>query len=163
MNGDPTPLRFANVDAELYGFDMDFGLRLTDQLRLDGVATYVRGRRRDIRDALYRITPPTLRLAATWDQADWSLSAEAVGTAKQSRVSVSNDEQPSGGYGVVNIRGDWHVRPGVRFEAGIENLLDRAYRNHLAGRNRVMQSGVAVGERMPGAGRGGFIALKVAY
>jgi iron complex outermembrane receptor protein len=163
MNGDSTPLRFANVDAELYGFDMDFGLRLTDRLRLDGVATYVRGRRRDIRDALYRITPPTLRLAATWEQSDWSLSAEAVGTAKQSRVSVSSDEQPSGGYGVVNIRGDWHVRPGVRLEAGIENLLDRAYRDHLAGRNRVMQSGVAVGDRMPGAGRGGFIALKVAY
>ena len=36
MSGDPTPLRFANVDAELYGFDMDFGLQVTDVFVLTG-------------------------------------------------------------------------------------------------------------------------------
>ncbi|MBW8304492.1 MAG: TonB-dependent receptor, partial [Brevundimonas sp.] len=68
MSGDPTPLRFANVDAELYGFDMDFGVQLTDRLRLDGATSLVRGERRDVSDDLYRVAPPTLRLAATWDE-----------------------------------------------------------------------------------------------
>src|SRR5690606_14430277 len=123
MNGDSTPLRFANVDAELYGFDMDFGAQLTDRLRLDGVTSLVRGKRRDVSDDLYRIAPPTLRLAATWDETDWSVGAEAAGTLRQSHVSAGNDETPSGGYAVFNLRGEWRLRPGLQIEAGVENLF----------------------------------------
>ena len=162
MSGDPTPLRFANVDAELYGFDMDFGLQVTDRLRLDGVASVVRGERRDVSDDLYRIAPPTLRLAATWDETDWSVGAEVAGTLRQAHVSVGNDETPSDGYAVVNLRGAWRLRPGLQLEAGVENLFDRDYRAHLAGRNRVAGSDVALGERLPGAGRGAFVTLKAA-
>ena len=162
MSGDATPLRFANVDADLYGFDMDFGLQVTDRLRLDGVTSLVRGQRRDVSDDLYRIAPPTLRLAATWEEADWSLGAEVAGTLRQTHVSTGNDESPSGGYAVVNLRGAWRVRPGLQLEAGIENLFDRDYRAHLAGRNRVADSDVAPGERLPGAGRGAFVTLKAA-
>jgi len=163
MSGDPTPLRFANVDAELYGFDMDFGVQLTDRLRLDGAASLVRGERRDVSDDLYRIAPPTLRLAATWDETDWSVGAEVAGALRQTHVSVGNDETPSEGYAVVNLRGEWRLRPGLQLEAGVENLFDRDYRPHLAGRNRVAESDVALGERLPGAGRGVFVALKAAW
>ncbi len=162
MSGDPTPLRFANVDAELYGFDMDFGLQLTDRLRLDGVTSLVRGKRRDVEDDLYRIAPPTLRLAATWDETDWSVGAEVAGTLRQRHVSAGNDETPSDGYAVFNLRGEWRLRPGLQLEAGVENLFDRDYRDHLAGRNRVADSDVAFGERLPGAGRGAFLTLKAA-
>ena len=162
MSGDPTPLRFANVDAELYGFDMDFGLQVSDRLRLDGVASLVRGQRRDVSDDLYRITPPTLRLAATWDETDWSLGAEVAGALRQNHVSTTNDEVASGGYAVVNLRGTWRLRPGLQLEAGVQNLFDRDYRAHLAGRNRVADSDVALGERLPGAGRGAFVTLKAA-
>ncbi|TAJ55971.1 MAG: TonB-dependent receptor [Brevundimonas sp.] len=163
MSGDPTPLRFANVDAELYGFDMDFGVQLTDRLRLDGAASLVRGERRDVSDDLYRIAPPGLRLAATWDETDWSVGVEAAGALRQTHVSAGNDETPSEGYAVVNLRGEWRLRPGLQLEAGVENLFDRDYRPHLAGRNRVAESDVALGERLPGAGRGVFVALKAAW
>lgn len=162
MSGDATPLRFANVDAELYGFDMDFGLQVSDHLRLDGVTSLVRGKRRDVSDDLYRIAPPTLRLAATWEEAAWSLGAEVAGTLRQSHVSATNDEVASAGYAVVNLRGTWRLRPGVQLEAGVENLFDRDYRAHLAGRNRVADSDVGLGERLPGAGRGVFLTLKAA-
>jgi iron complex outermembrane receptor protein len=163
MSGDPTPLRFANVDAALYGFDMDFGLQVTERLRIDGVSSLVRGKRRDVSDNLYRIAAPTLRLAATWQETDWSLGAEVAGTLRQTHVSTTNDEVASGGYAVVNLRGAWRLRPGVQLEAGVENLFDRDYRPHLAGRNRVAESDVAPGERLPGAGRGAFLTLKAAW
>lgn len=163
MSGDPTPLRFANVDAELYGFDMDFGLQATDRLRLDGVASLVRGERRDVSDDLYRIAPPTLRLAATWEETDWSVGAEVAGTLRQTHISAGNDETPSSGYAVVNLRGEWRLRPGLQLEAGVENLFDREYRSHLAGRNRVADSDVALGDRLPGSGRGAFVVLKAAW
>ena len=57
MSGDPTPLRFRNTDADLYGADIDFVVRPMRQIELAGTASFVRGQRRDIADDLYRIPP----------------------------------------------------------------------------------------------------------
>lgn len=160
MSGDTTPLRFANVDAELWGVDLDFGAALTQRLRLDGVATYVRGKRRDRDDNLYRMAPPNVRLKATWQERAWSVGAEVVAVASQDRVSHINGEQSSAGYALFNLSGDWQLRPGVRLEAGVENIFDKAYRDHLSGRNRTVQPDVALGEKLPGAGRGAYITVR---
>jgi len=152
MNGDPTPLRFANVDAELYGFDADFGYRIDANWRLDGTLSWVRGERRDIDDDLYRIAPPSLRLGASYDAADWSLTLEGLATAEQDRVALSNGEQATPGRVVLNLHGRWAVREGVDISAGIENLLDQPWRDHLAGYNRNAGGDIGLGERLPGNG-----------
>ncbi|WP_375211168.1 TonB-dependent receptor [Hyphococcus sp.] len=159
MNGDPTPLRFANVDAELYGVDVDGGVSVTEHLRFDGVISYVRGKRRDIDDNLYRIAPPHASLAATYERANWSLSAETVLVADQNKVSATNSEQATDGYAVFNLTGDIDIAPGVSVSAGVTNIFDKAYRQHLAGYNRVANSDVAIGERLPGNGRGAFLRV----
>ena len=50
MNGtaNPDPLEFNNVEAELYGFDMDWRYDLTERWSLHGVVNYVRGKRKDV-------------------------------------------------------------------------------------------------------------------
>ena len=159
-NGDPTPLRFANVDAEIWGADIAFGTRLAGPLRLDGVASYVHGRRRDIADSLYRIAPPNGRLALAWDAKDWMLALEVQGFAAQNRVSSTNSEATTRGYMLANLTGHWLIRDGLRLDAGIENLFDRQYLEHLAGYNRISQSDVPVGARLPGPGRSAFIRLR---
>lgn len=163
MNGDATPLRWANVDAELFGFDIDFGMKLAGPLRLDGVASYVRGKRRDIADNLYRIAPPNLRLGLSWDGQGWSVTAEGLAVAKQGKVSAINGEAPTGGYVIASLYGGLDLADNIRLDAGVENLFDRAYEEHLAGYNRVMAGDVSVGARLPGPGRGGFIRLQWRY
>ncbi|MEZ5695624.1 MAG: TonB-dependent receptor [Sphingomonadaceae bacterium] len=163
MNGDPTPLIWANVDAELYGVDMDFGAKLMGPLRMDGVASYTRGKRRDIADNLYRIAPPNIRLGLTYEGQGWSVTAEGQGVAKQGKVSASNGEAPSGGYVLANLYAGLDVMDGVRLDAGVENLFDKYYEEHLAGYNRVMGSDVPLGSRMPGTGRSGFVRVRVKY
>jgi iron complex outermembrane receptor protein len=162
MNGDATPLRFTNVDARIYGFDLDASLRLSDQWRIDGVASYVQGERRDIDDNLYRIAPPSLTVGVTYEASVWDATLEAHGVARQSEVSVTNSEAPTAGYVILNLLGGWDVARGVRISASVENLLDHQYRDHLAGYNRVMASDVAVGQRLPGAGRSFLLRLNVA-
>lgn len=162
MNGDATPLRWANVDAKLYGFDMDAGYDFEGPLRLDGVINYVRGERDDIDDNLYRIAAPSATAALTWDAPVWSASLEVRAVAEQDEVSLTNSEQGTDGYAVLNLYGDWKVADGVRLSAGIENLLDEEYRDHLSGVNRNGFGDVPVGERVPGAGRGVFLRLNIA-
>mgnify|MGYP001074190034 CR=1 FL=1 len=159
MNGDTTPLRFDNVDAELYGADLDFSIRPINQFEISGTASYVRGKRRDIDDDLYRIAPPNLRLSAVWQQDRLSFGAELFAAASQDRVSLSNDEETSDAYAVVGLFGRYRITEGIAIEAGVENLLDEEYQPHLSGRSRVGASDVPVGERMPGAGRGGWIRV----
>ena len=162
MNGDATPLRFANVDARLYGFDLDASLRLSDRWRIDGVASYVRGERRDIDDNLYRIAPPSVTVGVTYDASVWDASLEARAVGRQSEVSLTNSEAETGGYVTLNLLGGWDVARGVRLSASVENLLDHQYRDHLSGYNRVAGSDVAPGQRLPGAGRSFLLRLNVA-
>ncbi|TNE56929.1 MAG: TonB-dependent receptor [Alphaproteobacteria bacterium] len=162
MNGDPTPLTWSNVNARLYGFDVDGGYDFAGPLRLDGVLSYVRGERRDIDDNLYRIAPPSLMLGLTWENERWSATLEARAVARQHEVSVTNSEARSPAYATASLYGDVEVKEGVRLSMGIENLFDTHYRDHLSGYNRNGYGDVPLGERLPGAGRGLFLRLSLA-
>lgn len=159
INGDPTPLRFANVDARIFGADIDAGYDFNGPLRIDAVASWARGERRDIDDNLYRIAPPNLTTGLTWEAPQWSVTFEGRGVATQDRLSVTNSEERTAGYVIANLYGEWQVRDGVKLSAGVENIFNREYEDHLAGYNRVAGSDVALGSRLPGAGRGAFIRI----
>lgn len=159
-SGDATPLRFANTDAEIWGADIAFGAKIAGPLRIDGVASYVRGKRRDVADNLYRMAPANGRLALAWETARWSLSIEGQAVAAQKKVSSTNDEAASKGYVLANIYGHWLLREGLRLDFGIENLFDRQYLEHLAGYNRIVGSDVQLGARLPGTGRSAFVRLR---
>ena len=161
MNGDTTPLRFANVEAELYGLDADFGYQIDSRWRLDGSVSWVRGKRRDIDDNLYRIAPPHIRLGASYDAARWTVTLESLATARQDNVSRSNDETETPGQVLMNLYGRWDMRPGVALAVGVENLLDQTWRDHLAGVNRNAGSQIGLGERLPGNGRSIGLRLTV--
>ncbi len=161
MNGDPTPLRFANVDADMYGLDADFSYQLAPRWRLDGVASIVRGERRDISDDLYRISPDKLTLGVTYDRSDWSMTLEGVAVSSQKRVSESNSEQTTSGYAILNLHASWQVNDRTFVSAGVENLADREYADHLAGYNRVNASDVGLGNRIPGVGRNAYIRVSL--
>ena len=161
MSGDATPLRWANVDARLYGLDVDGGYDFDGPLRLDGVFSFVRGERRDIDDRLYRVAPPNLTVGLTWEAEAWTATFETRAVAEQKDVSRTNSEQSTTGYVVLSAYGAWEVQQGVSLSAGIENLLDHRYRDHLSGYNRNGFGDVPIGERLPGPGRGVFLRLSL--
>ena len=121
------------------------------------------GERDDISDDLYRIAPANLRLGVTYEAALWSASLETLAVAEQDKVSVTNSEVETPGYVIFNAMGDWQVHDRVRLSAGIENLFDHRYREHLAGYNRNASLGIPVGERLPGAGRGVWLRLNAGF
>ena len=163
MNGDPTPLRFSNVEARLYGFDADFGAALPGDFRVDGVFSYVRGERTDISDDLYRIAPASLRLGLTYEQPVWSATLESLAVAEQDEVSAVNNEIATPGYVLLNAFGEWMVNDMATVSAGVENILDHRYREHLAGYNRNAGLGIAVGDRRPGPGAGAWLRVNTRF
>lgn len=160
--GNPV-FQFTNVDAELYGFDAGFGIGLTQALRVDGAMSYTRGKRTDVDDDLYRIAPPHLNAELSYAYGRSVFGVEGVFYAKQDDVSTTNFEQTTASYAVYNLSWRYAAMRNADFTLGVDNVFDNGYQDHLAGYNRVVDSDVPVGERLPGAGRNFHAGLTVSF
>jgi iron complex outermembrane receptor protein len=169
-NGDGTPMKFTNVGAELYGFDVVARYKFSEWLHVDATVNFVRGRRTDIDDDLFRIAPFNGRVAVTVDRSNCSVTAESVLVAEQDKISrtLVTDEPRSSdtatpGYGLLNLYGQWQTGHRLQIRFGVENLLDKQYTNHLAGFNRVTNSHVPAGVRVPGPGVNVFGQVRISW
>ena len=155
-------LQFANIDAILYGTDVEAGFRFLENWRVDGIISYVKGDRADDDDNLYRIAPLNGQISLFYDAPKWSVGSEVVGYWRQGEVSKFNQEPKTAGYALWNIRGQADIYKGLQLGVGVENLLDKEYRVHLNGLNRSannIENGTAIGQRLPGIGRNVYVTL----
>ncbi len=152
MSGNPA-LEWTNVDAEIWGADIAWKYELSEHWYVDGIASAIRGRRTDVADNLYRLSPFNGSVGLTYAASAWSMKTELVAFASQDKVSAYNDEQPTPGYGLVNLAFAWNPLASLRFEARVDNLLDKTYQDHVAGINRASGSDILVGERLYGVER----------
>ncbi len=159
------PLEFSNVDAKIYGFDSGFGYLFNQNWRVDGSIAYTRGKRRDVDDDLYRIAPLNANLSLTYSTAHWQTTVQGEVFAEQDKISDvitldpnnnNNNNSATGGYALLHLYSQYNFSNGFFFQAGIENVLDKQYTNHLSGFNRNSASDVPVGQRLAGAGRNAF-------
>jgi len=160
-NGDPTPLMFANTEAEFRGFDLTFGFPIDDRWRVEGMASQVNAERGDISDHLYRVNPNNIRASLLYETGNFSARIEQVVVMEQDNVSrtntydpmnPNNSSDPTDGYNLTNVYLDWLTDRGFTFTLGAENLFDTDYVDHLTGFNRVLDSVVPQGSRMYGQG-----------
>ena len=163
MSGDENPLQFNNVDAKLYGVDLDGYIQVDKHLRVSAIVSYVRGERRDINDNLYRIAPLNGQVNASYSSDNWSTNLALVFAASTDNVSVTNNEQTSAGYGLVNVDLQYYVNNQITLRAGIDNVFDKEYRNHLGGYNRVKGSDIAEMDRLPSEGMSGWAELTYTF
>lgn len=151
--GAPDPLQFNNTDATFYGFDVEARFDLSDRFTLRAIANVVRGERDDINDNLYRVSPDNILLALDYRGNNWLVSLESISYADQDRISVTNLEQTTDGYSLLNLSGLIDFGMGAELRVGVENLLDEDYFDHLAAYNRAFNPDIAMRSRMPGLGR----------
>ena len=77
----------------------------------------------------------------------WWAEAESRWAIAQNRVSLASDEDATDSFNVVGVRAGWRITPEVELKAGVENVFDAFYHEHLAIGN------------LPGRGRNVFAAL----
>ncbi len=157
------PLQFANVDAKLYGLDLGYEFQISETWLLRGNLGYVRGKRTDLSDNLYRIAPLSSFLELTWQRESYFVSIESIAASKQNKVSAYNNETPSAGWGIANLRGGIKLNTTFDIQFGAENVFDKAYQDHLGGYNRVADSDVPLRERLYSKGRNYYIRLNASW
>ena len=162
MNGKP-PLQYANVDAKMYGADLACEWSLAEFWLVRGNLSYVRGKRKDARDNLYRISPLSSFLEVMYVRERYFLSVESVAAARQDKVAEYNDEQETAGWGILNLRAGIDLGHSFNLGLGVENLFDKVYRDHLGGYNRVRESDVPLGARLYSKGRSFYVKLNASW
>lgn len=157
--GDESPLQFNNVEAEIYGFDVNWRYALSSQLNISGVASYIKGERRDIDDNLYRIAPPNASVRLQYMAENWQGEISLTGYAEQDDIAVTNEETPTPGYGVMDISVSYHFEKAT-LQFGVDNFLDKNYAHHLSGLNRAIGSDIARGDKILAEGRNLFAKIQ---
>jgi len=160
MSGGNPPLQYNNVDAKIYGAEVSYALAIDSHWSIAGNLSYVRGKRTDVSDDLYRIAPLNHRLSVSYQAEQWKLELINELFAKQNKVSEYNSEAQTSGYGLLHLSANYQVNDDLQLRAGIDNLTDKRYQEHLAGYNRVMgNDDIAVGERLYGTGRSARVGV----
>ncbi|WP_448211630.1 TonB-dependent receptor [Colwellia sp. MEBiC06753] len=162
MNSDLV-LNFANVEAQLYGVDGEFTYQLNQYWQVHGYASYVRGKRDDINDNLYRITPANAGLTLSYLSDKWQANIVTRVVAKQHDIAKLNREQKTSGYGLLAMSLTYDINAELLVQAGIDNLLDREYVSHLAGYNRVTSNGYPLMSRLPQEGRNFWLSMNYQF
>lgn len=128
---------YRNVEARLVGLEAEGSFHMGDRLQLAGVASWVRGDDRSDDRPLAQIPPLQGWLQLDYGVERWSASGMVRWAAAQDRVDddpmvgSGQDYGETAGYAVLDLSGRYRILPSLSLSAGVDNLLDRAYADHL--------------------------------
>lgn len=134
------PTRVRNVDATVVGLEADSVWRFARNWRATGTLAWVRGENDTDDKPLAQQPPLEARLALEYDDGTFSYGGLLRMVADQHRVDVGSgnivmngqDIGRSPGFAVFSVNAGWRPRKGLLVTAGIDNLFDRTYAEHLS-------------------------------
>jgi iron complex outermembrane receptor protein len=126
-----------NIDARIMGGELGLAYDLSDNWNADATLVYAWGKNGSDGEALPQMPPLEARLGLTYGSDDWSAGALWRLVAPQNRVDegrgnvVGRDLGSSAGFGVFSLNGAYRVSANLKLSAGVDNLFDKNYAEHL--------------------------------
>jgi iron complex outermembrane receptor protein len=127
-----------NVRARTRGLEAGLGYRLDPNWQADVSLAWVHGRNRSDGSALAQMPPLEGRFGLNWDNGTWSAGALLRLVAGQDRVDpgkgniVGQDIGKTSGFSIFSINGGYQPNRTTTVTAGVDNLFDRKYAEHLS-------------------------------
>ncbi len=164
--GNPAVVR--NIDASSYGLEAALSYALTPQWKLDASLAYVRGKNRTDGTPLAQMPPLEGKLGLNWNNGTWSAGALWRVAARQDRVdpgkgNIAGQDVATAtpGFGTLSLNGSYKVNKRVRIIAGVDNVFDKTYAEHLS-RSGTMIPGYIQTGRINEPGRNWWLKTTVA-
>lgn len=165
-------LQYANQSARIVGMDVSGKAPLArsdtwGQFELQGVLNLLRGDNLTTGEPLYNMMPANATFSLVQQLAQWRHALEWQLVAGKKRVSGVRNEIPTPGYALLNFKSS-RTWPKAKFDLGIDNVLNRFYRQPLGGayvgQGNSMSSGtIAWGQVVPGPARSVSMSLSLQY
>ncbi|PAA24862.1 TonB-dependent copper receptor [Pseudomonas fragi] len=126
-----------NINARVMGGELGAAYPLTSNWKADATLAYAWGKNTSDGKALPQMPPLDTRLGLTYSEDDWSAGALWRIVARQDRIDrnagnvVGKDFDKSAGFGVFSLNGAYRINKNLKVSAGVDNLLDKNYSEHL--------------------------------
>ena len=126
-----------NIDARVMGGELGAAYTLSEHWKADATLAYAWGKNSSDGNALPQMPPLESRLGLSYSHQAWSIGALWRLVAAQHRIAenqgnvVGKDYEKSAGFGVFSLNGAYKVNKHLKVSAGVDNLLDKAYAEHL--------------------------------
>lgn len=132
-----TASQASNVNARIAGGEAGLVYSLGARWKADATLAWAWGQNQSEHRPLPQMPPLETRLGLTYDTGAWSVGGLWRIAAAQHRVAVGQgnivgqDLGPSGGFGVFSLNGGYRVSRALTLSAGIDNLFDKTYAEHV--------------------------------
>lgn len=127
----------SGVDANIRGGEAGLEYRPFDHWSLAASVAYAWGENRDAGTPLPQMPPLEGRLSLRYDNARWSATSLLRLVDGQNRIAVDQgnvvgrDISKSSGFAVLSFNGSYRINANWQVSAGIDNVFDRTYSEHL--------------------------------
>ncbi|MBK6507776.1 MAG: TonB-dependent receptor [Ignavibacteria bacterium] len=136
--------------AKLLGFEQTADYQISSKFRAINNIQYTYGVD-DLGEYLPQIPPLMGSLSIRFSEQDYLLQAETVWAAAQRNVNEIYGESQSPSFVVFNLRGSLKLFEALSVDAGVENIFDMLYYEHLDW------------QQIPRPGRNLYVSLKTGF
>ena len=143
---------YRNIEAELYGVDVEANHKWSDKWRSRFTAAYVRATNTTDNRAIAQTPPLEGTASLEYHQAKWMFAGEVRLVDKQTRVDDNSmtgsglDFGQTSGFSILNLYGSLKVGKDGTLRFGIDNVMDKTYAEHLNKPNAFDPSPIHVNE-----------------
>lgn len=168
MMGTRSAVITRNIDASTWGGEAALGWRFTEHWKADATLSWVHGDNDTDHLPLAQLPPVEGRLTLAYTESTWSVGSLIRTVAAQNRVAVNQgnivgqDIGPSTGFAVFSLNASWNPWAHARLSAGVDNLLDRTYAEHISRAGSAV-AGFTQTTRVNEPGRTLWIKLDLTY
>lgn len=149
---------YRNVSARLAGIEVSGGWQ-RDGWEVTGDATYTYGENETDNRSLAQIPPLQGALAVSYGQNRWRAGGRVNWALEQTRIDPARDPGTTSGYATFDLFGSYDITRTATLYAGIDNLTDKTYANHLSRANLFDPTVTQVNE----PGRSFYVTIEASF
>ncbi|MCV2215845.1 TonB-dependent copper receptor [Thauera sp. Sel9] len=166
----PSTARVRNIDATVYGLEGDATWRFAPNWQAVGTVAWVRGGNDTDGKALAQQPPLEARFVLEYDDRRFSYGAMLRVVASQNRydlgsgsiVANGQDLGPTSGFATLSLNAGWRPNKSALLTAGVDNVFDRKYSEHLGKGGWDFAGGAVTSERINEPGRTFWVKAQIA-
>ncbi len=128
---------YRNVDATLYGFEADAGIRWSSNWASRATLAYVHSENTSDNRPIAQTPPLEGTINLEYSSSNWYAGGKIVAQSNQNRVEDDSttdsglDAGKTGGWAILNLYGGYEVTENTTVKVGIDNLFDKTYAYHV--------------------------------
>jgi len=130
----PTVYQYVNGEAEFWGVETNLSFSLTNELTAGLGGEYLWGQDVTLDEPALGVAPTRGDVSLRYARTDGSyfVGGDLLAVGRQDRLATTRGEvEETPGYGVLNLQAGFRPYRGFLIRAGVQNVTDKAYHNHL--------------------------------